>query len=166
MTHILFWFLVSADVQCSNWMAYPTRPPSLHPISDTLHDGHGCDATGLRTADEAIGTVAVFIQKLCKLRSLTQARLANHDYHYTKGQKNQCDSAREEQNTTHLGYRGWTRADPHDMQTLLNPRVVHEASDFTRRSSRPRMFSDGWQTWNRLYSAPLNRLWHLPRPLL
>ena len=43
---------------------------AFHLLADSLRDRHGCHATGLRTADEAIGAVTVFVQELGELRCL------------------------------------------------------------------------------------------------
>ena len=61
---------------------YKSTKSAFHLLADTLRDRHSRHAAGLSTANEAIGAVPILVQKLCKLRGLTRARLADYDHHY------------------------------------------------------------------------------------
>jgi hypothetical protein len=52
-------------------VTYKCSELALHLLADSFRDRHCCHTTGLRTADEAISAIAVFIQELCELRCLS-----------------------------------------------------------------------------------------------
>ena len=63
--------------------AIRTRPTDLHFFADALRDRHRGNTTRLSATYNTMLTVAIFVEKLGKLRGLPRPGFPNHDDNWT-----------------------------------------------------------------------------------